>query len=89
MVRSDLDVLQPAAGIRRGAEREVEREDAHRRQHVAVMGLRGHAVGADDGPGLPTPIGCQPAVVRSQTSIFADEPPTPTTEITCVALPTD
>ena len=39
--------------------------------------------------GIPTPIGCQPALVRCQTSIFADEPPTPTTEITCVALPTD
>src|SRR6185369_8632087 len=39
--------------------------------------------------GMPTPMGCQPAAVRCQTSILADEPPTPTTEITCVAAPTE
>jgi hypothetical protein len=39
--------------------------------------------------GIPTPIGCHPAALRCQTSIFADEPPTPTTEMTWVALPTE
>ncbi len=39
--------------------------------------------------GMPTEMGCQPAAVRCQTSILADEPPTPTTEITWVALPTE
>ncbi len=39
--------------------------------------------------GIPTPIGFQPAAVRSHTSIFAVVGPTPTTEITWVALPTE
>jgi hypothetical protein len=39
--------------------------------------------------GIPAPIGCHPASVRCQTSIFADEPPTPTTEMTWLALPTE
>ena len=38
--------------------------------------------------GMPVLTGCQPAAVRWKTSILADEPPAPTTEMTCVALPT-
>jgi hypothetical protein len=49
VVGPDLDVLQAAAGIRGGAKREVQGVDAHRRLHLAVMGLRGHALGADEG----------------------------------------
>ena len=38
--------------------------------------------------GMPVPTGSHPDVVRCQTSIFASEPPVPTTEITWLALPT-
>src|SRR5829696_6294334 len=38
--------------------------------------------------GMPTRTGSQPAAVRWNTSTLADEPPSPTTEITWVALPT-
>src|SRR5690606_41704554 len=39
--------------------------------------------------GIPAPTGSHPRRVRCQTSILASEPPTPTTEITWVADPTD
>ena len=61
VVRADLHVLQTATGIRRRAEGEIEREDAHRRLHLAVMGLRRHAVGADERPECRRRSGCQPA----------------------------
>src|SRR5687768_1272259 len=38
--------------------------------------------------GMPAPTARQPDDVRSYTSTLASEPPTPTTETTCVALPT-
>ena len=47
MVRADPDVLQATAGIRRGAEGEVEREDTHRRGHVAVVRFGSHAIRPD------------------------------------------
>jgi hypothetical protein len=43
VVLPHLDVLKAAAGVGRGAEREVEREDAHRGEHLAVVGLGCHA----------------------------------------------
>ncbi len=47
MVGADLDVLEAAAGIRCGAEREVQGVDAKRGGHVAVVGLGGHPVRPD------------------------------------------
>ena len=84
----DLDVLQATAGIRRGAEGEVEAEDAHRREHLAVVGLGRHARRADVGGNagadrLPARGG---ALVDVHLRV---RPPTPTTETTWVALPTD
>jgi hypothetical protein len=37
---------------------------------------------------MPARIASHPAAVRWKTSIFADEPPAPTTETTWVAAPT-
>ena len=80
---------RPPPGFGRGAEREVECEDAHRRHHLAVVGLGRHARWRRRGRECRRRSGAnrRPCVRTRPPSPI--EPPTPTTEITWVALPTD
>lgn len=60
-----------AARIRRGAEREVEREDPIGVAHLGRRGSRAPCRWRRCARGIPTPTGCQPAGPRCHTSILA------------------
>jgi len=78
VVVGHLDVLQTTAGIGLGAEGGVEAEDAHRGRRDVVLGLRGHAGGADvgrdpDGDRLPAGRTALPDIHLGRGAAGADD----------------